>query len=149
MYSLSFPAGDSINDNNIVNHEIEVSCDGTEALANRVLVVAKAFPTLQRMMTGCVNGAFRNNPISADHVGRFTGTIPEFGILVVDLCCPFGWKNSPSSYWSTFDAKIGWDDHVPIEPDVASRLSEAQLELRSAMMNVVGPGACNEKTFTS
>ncbi|KAG2872311.1 hypothetical protein PC117_g28048 [Phytophthora cactorum] len=37
-------------------------------------------------------------PIAADDIGRFAGTIPELGILVIDLSFPFGWKNSPSSY---------------------------------------------------
>jgi hypothetical protein len=54
--------------------------------------VVSAFPTLQKMLTGDVNGAFRNIPLSAYHVGRFSGTIPELGILIVDLCCPFGYR---------------------------------------------------------
>ncbi|OWZ21827.1 Cleavage induced protein [Phytophthora megakarya] len=46
-------------------------------------------------MTGDVIGAFRNIPISAVHVGRFAGTIPELEIFAINLCCSFGWKNSP------------------------------------------------------
>lgn len=174
IHDLSFPPGESVNDNTEPDREVEVAYDGPEALGNRIMDVAGAFPTLQRMMTGDVNGAFRNIPMSADHVGRFAGTIPELGILIVDLCCPFGWKNSPSSYWIAgaaighlyassgpvwplqplaakvkFDAKTWCDDHVAIEPDIGSRLAEAELALRSAMVTILGPDACNEKKFTS
>lgn len=56
-------------------------------------------PKYTKMMTGDVNSAFRHIPIHADSVGRFAGTVPELGILVIDLCCPFGWTDSPGYYW--------------------------------------------------
>jgi hypothetical protein len=52
--------------------------------------------------------------MSAKHVGRFAKTIPELGILIVDLCCPFAWKNSPSSYWIA-GAAIG-HLYAPVRP---------------------------------
>lgn len=174
IHDLSYPPGESVNDNTVPDDEVDVSYDGAEALVNRILDVAEVFPTLQRMMTDDVNGAFRNIQMSADHVGCFAGTIPELGVLVVDLCCPFGWRNSPSSYWiagaaishlysssapqwplqpkeatDNFDAKTWCDDHTAIEPNVGTRLVEAQLALRSAMVAVLGPDACNEKKFTT
>ncbi|OWZ13122.1 Cleavage induced protein [Phytophthora megakarya] len=174
IHDLSYPSGESVNDNTITGTDIVVSYDGAELLANRVLDVATSSPKLQRMMTGDVNGAFRNIPVCADSVGRFAGTIPELGIVVIDLCCPFGWINSPSSYWvaggainhlyansshkwtaqpstgtNTFDAKVWCADHIAIEPDVGSRLSEAHLALRSAMVAILGPDACNGKNFSS
>ncbi|EGZ20813.1 hypothetical protein PHYSODRAFT_489139 [Phytophthora sojae] len=173
IHDLSFPPGASVNDNTVPDHEIDVCYDGSDALANRILDVDEVFPKLQQMMTGDVNGAFRNIPVSADNVGRFAGTIPELGILVIDLCRPFDWSNSPVSYWvagaaishlyscsapewplqptsgkNNFDAKTWCDDHTAIEPDIGSRLAEAQLALRTAMITVLGPDACNEKTFT-
>ncbi|EGZ24637.1 hypothetical protein PHYSODRAFT_484312 [Phytophthora sojae] len=142
IHDLSYPPGESVNDNTVPDDEVDVSYDGAEALVNRILDVAEVFPTLQRMMTDDVNGAFRNIQMSADHVGCFAGTIPELGVLVVDLCCPFGWRNSPSSYWiagaaishlysssapqwplqpkeatDNFDAKTWCDDHTAIEPN--------------------------------
>ncbi|OWZ20824.1 Cleavage induced protein [Phytophthora megakarya] len=104
IHDHSNPPGNSVNGNTAADHEIEMCYEGAEALENRILDVAQIFPTLQRMMTGDVNGAFRNIPMNADHVGRFAGTILELGILVMDLCCPFGWKNSPSSYWLAGEA---------------------------------------------
>ncbi|EGZ11850.1 hypothetical protein PHYSODRAFT_517489 [Phytophthora sojae] len=99
IHDLSFPPGASVNGNTVPDHEIDVCYDGPDALANRILDVDEVFPKLQQMMTGDVNGAFRNIPVSADNIDRFAGTIPELGILVIDLCCPFGWSNSPVSYW--------------------------------------------------
>eukprot|EP00644_Phytophthora_capsici_P011690 jgi/Phyca11/552953/estExt2_Genewise1Plus.C_PHYCAscaffold_500197 len=89
IHDLSFPKGSSVNDNTEEEGDISVSYDGAAALANRVLDVAAKHPGGQRMMTGDVNGAFRNIPIAAEAVGRFAGTIPELGILVIDLFCPF------------------------------------------------------------
>jgi hypothetical protein len=174
IHDLSFPVGTSVNDNTHVDGSVEITYDGAVALANRVVDVAMAFPGRQRMMTGDVNGAFRHIPIAAKEVGRFAGTVPELGILIVDLCCPFGWSQSPGSYWVAgaainhlyatsapnwarqprcfrdfFDAKAWCDDHTCIEPDLGSRLEEANIALRSSMVSILGANACNEKKFTT
>ncbi|POM63978.1 Hypothetical protein PHPALM_20552, partial [Phytophthora palmivora] len=166
IHDLSFLPGDSVNDSIVLDHEIEISCDGVETLSN---LISK----LQCMMMGDVNGAFRHIPVSGDEVGRFAGTIPKLGILIIDLCCPIAWKYSPSSYWvagtainhlnassaprwpqqptpgrENFDAKAWCDDHTAIEQDMGSRLAEAQMVLRSAMVAILGPEVCNEKKFT-
>ncbi|ETO58764.1 hypothetical protein F444_22852 [Phytophthora nicotianae P1976] len=60
--------------------------------------VADSQPGQQMMLTGDVNGAFRHIPIVAEDVGRFVGAFPELNVMVIDLYCPFGWKNSPASY---------------------------------------------------
>jgi hypothetical protein len=54
IHDLSFPPGDSVNDNTEPDHEIEVGYDGPEALGNRIMDVASAFPMLQQMLTGDV-----------------------------------------------------------------------------------------------
>ncbi|ETK95461.1 hypothetical protein L915_01609 [Phytophthora nicotianae] len=125
------------------------------------------------MSTGDVAGAFRNIPVAAEAAGRFSGTIPELGILVVDLACPFGWTDSPRQYWAAggaivhlhkntaptwsgqpsmgsdkYDGKAWCDDHICIEPNIGSRLMEASISLRSAMVTILGPNACNEEKFT-
>ncbi|ETL38305.1 hypothetical protein L916_10098 [Phytophthora nicotianae] len=92
IHDLSYPKGASVNDNTAEEGEITISYDGAVAIANRVLDVASEHPDQQHMMTGDVNGAFLHIPIAAEVVGRFAGTIPELGILVIDLYCPFGWK---------------------------------------------------------
>ncbi|KAJ8575868.1 hypothetical protein ON010_g3346 [Phytophthora cinnamomi] len=40
IHDVSFPPGDSVNDNTIADHATDVSYDGAEALANRILDVA-------------------------------------------------------------------------------------------------------------
>lgn len=125
-------------------------------------------------MPADVNGAFRNVPLHADHVGRFASVIPELGVLVIELARPFGWTLSPMQYWlagagithfyanskprwpsqprsaaSNFDAKMWCDDHNTIEPDVGSRLEEADLALRDAMIAVLDPESVNEDKFTT
>ncbi|ETM54401.1 hypothetical protein L914_02259, partial [Phytophthora nicotianae] len=58
IHDLSYPPGDSVNDNTVPESEVEVCYDGPDALANRILDVADLYPSLHRMMTGDVNGAF-------------------------------------------------------------------------------------------
>ena len=126
------------------------------------------------MLTGDVSDAFRHIPINAEAVACFAGTVPELGILVVDLCCFFGWTDSPGHYWvagdaikhlhslgrpcwpdqpaggqDVFDSKAWCDDHTCIEPDIDPRLVEAELSLRRSMVTVLGPEACNEDKFST
>lgn len=173
IHDLSFPCGGSINDFTVSDATIEIRYDGARAIASRIEAVDQQFPDLVRMMSGDVSGAFRHTPVHADHIGRFAGTIPELGILVIDLCCPFGWTNSPAEYWiadgainhlhsssrpvwtrqpacgaTEFDGKVWCDDHNCVEPDIGSRLDEAAASLRWSMIQVLGPDACNEEKFT-
>ncbi|KAE9280210.1 hypothetical protein PR003_g28022, partial [Phytophthora rubi] len=173
IHDLSFPEGSSVNDLTADSLAIDVSYDGAAALANRILEVQAQFPQLVKMLSGDVAGAFRNIPIHADHVGRFSGVIRELGILVIDLSCPFGWSDSPRQYWiagnaikhiygvsaptwprqprcasRNFDSKAWCDDHNCIEPDVGSRLADANVALRRTMAAVLGPEAINEDKFT-
>lgn len=174
IHDLSFPEGSSVNDNTVDDERVVVAYDGPHDLAKRILEVEKEFPGIAKLMSGDVAGAFRHLAIHADHVGRFAGTIPEFGLLIIDLCCPFGWTLSPQHYWTggaaishlyaasspkwplqpldgahTFDAKTWCDDHNLIEPDIGSRLPEANLALRRAMTTILGPEAVNEEKFTA
>ncbi|ETI54879.1 hypothetical protein F443_02379 [Phytophthora nicotianae P1569] len=52
IHDLSYPPGDSVNDNTVPESEVEVCYDGPDALANRILDVADLYPSLHRMMTG-------------------------------------------------------------------------------------------------
>jgi hypothetical protein len=174
IHDLSFPLGSSLNEATLSRDDIDIRYDGARAIASRIEDVEREFPGLAHLMSGDVNGAFRHIPLHADHCGKFAGTIPELGVLVVDLCCPFGWRNSPASYaiaggainhlysstrplWpgqpargaAVFDGKVWCDDHNCVEPDVGTRLVEAQAALRWAMIQVLGPSACNEDKFTN
>ncbi|ETO69949.1 hypothetical protein F444_13537 [Phytophthora nicotianae P1976] len=120
-----------------------------------------------------MSGAFNHIPVHEDHVGRFSGTVPELGILVIDLSCPFGWRLSPQHYWTAgaaithlyvasaptwplqpseaatpFDCKTWCDDHNLIEPYIGTRLGEGNLALRGAIVSILGPEAINEEKFT-
>ncbi|KAF1324822.1 hypothetical protein FI667_g9648, partial [Globisporangium splendens] len=173
IHDLSFPAGGSLNDLTQQDATVKITYDGARALALRFLKVEEEHPGQAKIMCGDVSGAFRHIHIHADHVGRFAGTIPELGILVIDLSCPFGWTRSPAEYWvaggainylhsqsapvwtkqppaglSLFDGKVWCDDHICIEPDVGTRLTEAELSLHEAMIDVLGPDSCNDDKFT-
>ncbi|ETN14855.1 hypothetical protein PPTG_07106 [Phytophthora nicotianae INRA-310] len=173
IHDLSYHEGSSVNDNTDLDSSVVVVYDGPDKLATRILEVEKEFPGITKLMSGDVAGAFRHIAIHAGYVGRFAGTIPELGILVVDLCCPFGWTLSPQHYWTAgaaishlysssspkwlyqppegshnFDAKTWCDDHNLIEPDIGSRLAEAELALRRSMTTILGPEAVNEDKFT-
>ncbi|OWY98295.1 hypothetical protein PHMEG_00030972 [Phytophthora megakarya] len=160
IHDLSFPKDSLVNDNLDDEGEIPVSYVEAVALANRELDGATEHPGKQPMMSVDMNGAFRNIPVAVEAVGRFSGTIPELCILVIDLY----WSNYPPANWMAgadinhsysnsrptwpgqdeldmppFDRKVWCDDHVSIEADVGSRLSETNMALRTAMTTVLGP----------
>ena len=174
IHDLSHPAGGSINDYTASGNTIPMHYDGAKAIAERFIQPEELFPNQTEMMTGDVTGAFKHIPLHANHVGRFAGTIPELGVLIIDLTCPFGWKDSPGHYWvageginhlhassgprwqgqptnarQNFDGKAWCDDHNCIESNIGSRLAEAELSLRQAMVDFLGPDSCNEEKFTS
>ncbi|KAJ8556596.1 hypothetical protein ON010_g9370 [Phytophthora cinnamomi] len=119
IHDLSYPPGSSVNDNTLPEDDINISYDRAEAISNRIIDVAELFPKLQ-----------------------FAGTIPGLGILVIDLCCPFGWKNSPSSYWIAGAA---------INHLYANSAPEWPGQPKTGKANLTpnrGPDACNDKKFS-
>ncbi|KAF1787290.1 hypothetical protein GQ600_227 [Phytophthora cactorum] len=58
------------------------------------------------------------------------------------------WPHQPAEGSKNFDAKTWGDDHNLIEPDIGSRLFEANLALRHSVTTILGPEATNEETFT-
>ncbi|KAJ8519817.1 hypothetical protein ON010_g18032 [Phytophthora cinnamomi] len=172
IHNLSFPNGDSVNEDTVPGDAIEITYDGAAVITQRLVTLRKEGLDC-KMMTGDVNTAFRHIPIHADHVGRFAGTIPELGVLIIDLCRPFGWTNSPGYCWvagaaikhlyemsspewpdklplgSDNSSSAAWcDDYICAEPDIGTRLGEADLAHRSEMIDVLGPHACNEDKFS-
>jgi hypothetical protein len=174
IHDLSFPHGTSVNDNTAITASVTITYDGALAIAERITHCATNPTVCTKMSTGDVNGAFRHVPINADHVGRFSGTLIELGVVIIDLACPFGWTESPACYWvagsainhiyshtapswpiqplsaaDSFDGKVWCDDHVCVEQDVGTRLAESNVALRRAMTAVLGPTACNENKFST
>ncbi|KAJ8554880.1 hypothetical protein ON010_g9603 [Phytophthora cinnamomi] len=172
IHDLSFPNGDSVNEDTVPGDAIEITYEGAAVIAQRLVTLRKEGLDC-KMMTGDVNTAFRNIPIHADHVIRFAGTIPELVILIIDLCCPFGRTDSPGYYWvagaaikhlyemlssewpdqppfgsDNFSSAAWCDDYMCADPGIGTRFAEADLALRSAMIYVLGPRACNEDKFS-
>ena len=56
--------------------------------------------------------------------------------------------NSSSRIAATFDGKVWCDDHNCVDPAIGTRLEEAAVSLRCAMVRILGPNACNEQKFT-
>ncbi|OWZ16101.1 hypothetical protein PHMEG_00010152 [Phytophthora megakarya] len=126
--------------------------------------VKPSSPGLTRMSTDDVNGAFRNIPVAADRSGRFPGAITELDILVIDLSCSFGWTDSPRQYWVAeallsiyirAPALSGQVNQATVrmlsagKHDIgSSRLEEVSLLLRTAMVTILCPYACNNDKFT-
>lgn len=69
------------------------------SVALSILDVDASSARTAKMMSGDISGAFRLISVHADHIGGFAGSIPGFGILVINSSCLFGWMNSPSEYW--------------------------------------------------
>ncbi|OWZ13027.1 LOW QUALITY PROTEIN: Cleavage induced protein [Phytophthora megakarya] len=90
IHDLSFPRGESINEFSVPKDKIDISSDGAWAIASRIEEVVREFLGLSRMMSGDGSRAFCHTRLHAVHCCKFAGTIFEFGVLVVDLCCPFG-----------------------------------------------------------
>ncbi|KAG3026095.1 hypothetical protein PC120_g6104 [Phytophthora cactorum] len=47
-----------------------------------------------------------------------------------------------------FDGKAWCDDHVCIEPNIGSRLAEASISLRTAIITILGSHSCNDEKLT-
>lgn len=59
------------------------------------------------------------------------------------------WPLQPVQAIQHFDAKSWCDDHNLFEPEIGTRLAEANVALCSAIIDVLGPGAVNEEKFKS
>ena len=168
VHDLSFPEGASVNDYTIQDLVPPAHYNGPAAIAARILDLAKG-EDLIYMATSDVSGAFRHIPLHESYVAKFAATLPEDNALIIDLCTPFGWTASPGFYnvaaglisqrygasrplWpdqpiagrASFSSLYWCDDHVCVEADIGSRLAEARLALRWAMVSVLGPESYNE-----
>ncbi|OWZ10179.1 hypothetical protein PHMEG_00017010 [Phytophthora megakarya] len=119
-------------------------------------------------MTGDVAAAFRNVSIHSDSVRWFGGLIEEEQVLILELCCPFGWTGSPG-YYEIVGGAIAYahgvhtnvaypsgffnyhwvDDHVNVTTDIGSNCADLERSMWFAMTAVLGADAVNEDKFTS
>ncbi|RQM30617.1 hypothetical protein B5M09_012150 [Aphanomyces astaci] len=123
---------------------------------------------------GDVASAYRHLSASCPDASWFGLTVPEAGVIGIDMSAPFGWCGSPNVYcafsngisWlvahespatihptSAADKRTFWgfnyiDDHILIEHDTADRLDCADIALRLAMMATLGPDSLNLNKFT-
>ncbi|OWZ03695.1 Cleavage induced protein, partial [Phytophthora megakarya] len=95
IHELSFSAGGLVNEFSNPDTGIETVYDGTRMIACRIEEVERQFPGRTRMMSGDVSGAFHHIPL---HAGQVCWYVTQLGVLVVDLCCPFEWRNSQAAY---------------------------------------------------
>lgn len=174
IHDLSWPLNASINSCTDGSQLPVIQYHGPTAVATTILQLQDRFPGVPiHMMTGDVSSAFRHIPIHEDFVHLFAAALPEENALIIDLSCPFGWSGSPAFYFLAateilrihgatsptwpqqptparfpFSALAWCDDHIGVEPDLGSRLAEADISLRGAMVSVLGPLAINDKKFT-
>ncbi|OWZ11221.1 LOW QUALITY PROTEIN: Secreted protein [Phytophthora megakarya] len=98
-HDLSYPEFRSINnltDQSSIPTTEYVHCD---AIAIDIIQVSCNYPDADiEVMDGDVAAAFRNVSIHSHSVRWFGGLIEEEQVLILDLCCPFGWAGSPGHY---------------------------------------------------
>ena len=141
--------------------DVPMKYDGVKQIAHMALDCQTRYPDEVVMMTGDVSGAFRNVPFAAFFCGCFAGYIRELDIIVVNLCLPFGWTDSPAYYWlagraikTLHNSRSGYknltycDDHILLGRRGTFRTQAAAFALRRSMVLVLGTQACNEKKFT-
>lgn len=171
---LSTPSDHSINANtaNVAPN----ACFGVVGeLADRILELrweepSDGTPTAIMGMSGDIDSAFRQIPVSASSVKYFASRIPNTSIVFLPFDLVFGWTSSPGYFavyakalrhlqrtkgswinytWTNYWSFIWVDDVILIEPDVGTRLAEAELNIRESVETVFGPkGWKNEKFET-
>ncbi|RLO09199.1 hypothetical protein DYB28_008929 [Aphanomyces astaci] len=122
-------------------------------------------------MVGDVAYAYRHLSASCSDASWFVLTVPEAGVIGIDMSAPFGWcgslniycafgnglvaHESPSTIHPTSapDKRTFWgfnyiDDHVLIEHDNADRLDYADIALYLAMMATLEQNSLNLYKFT-
>ncbi|KAE9016061.1 hypothetical protein PR003_g8694 [Phytophthora rubi] len=167
--------GTSTNDMSKTELSPDIEYKHIAAIARRIIACRTAHKgVLVNIMKGDVKGAFRHLMVASEHVHWMAATIPELGVLVVDMSALFGWTSTPAFY-GAFGGAITWlvsrecpasmdtcsydqdhffayewvNDHVLVEPDPDNGLRLANEALRLAMLAILGPASINEEKFSA
>lgn len=108
IHDLSFPRGYSTNDMSDTSETPELDYKHVAIIARRILECKKRYRGVTiKMLKGDVKGAFRHLMIASGHVHWMAATIPELGVLIIDMSAPFGWTSSPA-YYGVVGGAITW-----------------------------------------
>ncbi|EGZ23008.1 hypothetical protein PHYSODRAFT_479296 [Phytophthora sojae] len=90
IHDLSFPRGHSTNDASRTEDCPDVEYKHVAAIAKRIEACHARYKGAAIMiMKGDVKGAFRHLMLASGHVRWMAATIPELGVLIVDISAPF------------------------------------------------------------
>ncbi|OWZ18828.1 hypothetical protein PHMEG_0007014 [Phytophthora megakarya] len=159
IHDLPYPESQSMNDltdQSSIPATEYVHCDTKE-----ILQVSRNYPDVEiEVMAGDVAAASRNVSTHSDSVRWFGGLIEEEQVLILELCCPFGWTGSPGYYEIVGGAIVyahgvhpnasypngffnyHWvDDHVNVTANIGSNCVNLERSLRFLMTAVLGADA--------
>ena len=121
-------------------------------------------------MSADIDSAFRQIPLSADSVKCFASRIPGTSLLFLPFDLVFGWTSSPGYFavfakavrhlhrtrgswmgcsWHGYWGFVWVDDIILIEPDLGSRLHDAEWNIRHSVERVFGPRGWKADKFES
>ena len=168
IHNASFPKGSSVND--AVPHEkLDASTDDVHDLARRVLDLYLQFPSVGIFgMVADVDNAFQNAHADETSCLIFGGKVPDTSYVAIALTAIFGYRDSPAIFAllaraaqhyhhlgtsdllgtpTPFHSWMWVDDFIGIEPDLADRLVQSELRLRSSFHLVFGSPGWNIEKF--
>ena len=167
IHDGSYPHGTSVNDA-VPDEKLDASTDDVKDIARRILSLYDQFPQSTIFgMAADVDSAFQNAHAHEMSALLFGGSVPGAPFVAIALTAIFGYRDSPAifalfakgaqhfhqsgssellSVPTPFWNWVWVDDFVCIEPDIGSRLSLSEHQLRSAFHLVFGsPGWNNAK----
>ena len=141
-----------------------------QEIADRILEVRWSHPVGTEIMalTADIDSAFYQIPVAAESVGLFALVIPGTSYMWIPYALTFGWKGSPGFFavfvkavrwyqrnggsvirnvWKHFHCFVWVDDIAIIEPNVGTRLVEAEQRLRNAVKVVFGNVGWKKEKF--
>ncbi|EGZ18254.1 hypothetical protein PHYSODRAFT_409988, partial [Phytophthora sojae] len=92
-----------------------------------------------KIMKGDVEGAFRHLMLASQHVRWMAATIPERGVLIIDMSAPFGWTSSPAFY-GAFGGAITWLVSRECPASMDPTINEEKFSTWETQLQVLGLG---------
>ena len=166
IHNQSAPSGRSINEGLDASLRPDATWAGASAIADRILEATSLYGagTLRAMVTD-ITDAFLNVGLVDRDVQINGGILPHSDIATLATSCVFGNCESPAAFKilncvphihrqsgsiinginTPFDVRFYVDDGNAIEPNVGSRLVDAEASLRKTIHDVFGPGSIQEE----